>query len=359
MLVAARQMKVSVHRLLVDPEFYLFNYEPSAGMSEFLIVNEELLERAPFIDVRLAPHARGQFSVPTSELTRLVGNEPGARPRQHFIFHHAFVCSTLMARCLARSDAFFSLKEPQILRELSDLKHEATLRGVPEPAWARLLDTHLRLLAKRYSHGSQVIVKASNVANNLIGDILAGTGDGRLLYLHATLPEFLVANLKKPPATRERIPALLRRVLRYSDLPERLPDLAVVDELDFLQRCGLLWLASQFAFLQQAEGDGRKRTATLTMREFLSEPRTALSRVSRFFGHDPTECELDRMTDPSLLERHAKDPRRRFDRTIRREENASIFRAHSGEIGRVAEWIAPAVGSLEIESRLARLGLAD
>lgn len=352
MLVTANQMKVSVRRLLTDPEFYLFGYEAHSGSSEFLIVEESLLEQAPFVDIRLEPYARGRFSVPTSELANLVGNEPGVRPRQHFIFHHAFVCSTLLARCLAHSGAFFSLKEPQILRRLSDLKVEAPRAGPTDPGWGRLVSTHLRLLAKDYSRGGQVVVKASNVANNLVEDVVQQAPDSRLLYVHSTLPQFLVANLKKPHETRDKIPALLTRVAGYADFLDRCPRFRDLDSASFLQACAVLWLCSHHNFFRHAGHSAESRARTLAMNDFLERPAATLDRVCRLFGHEPSAEELARMTAGDVLQRHAKDPRRPYDCETREAENTAVFRRHAREIRDTVAWLEPACEELDIGNRL-------
>ena len=76
-------MQVNVGRLVADPEFYLYSYAENSDTSEFLIVNEELLDVAPFIDNRIEPYARGQFSVGSAQLSELVNNQPGPLP-QHW-----------------------------------------------------------------------------------------------------------------------------------------------------------------------------------------------------------------------------------------------------------------------------------
>ncbi|MEJ8565991.1 hypothetical protein [Elongatibacter sediminis] len=357
MLVAANQMKVSVNRLLADPEFYLFNYQAREGTSEFLIVNEELLGRAPFVDIRLAPFARGQFTISTADLTDLVGNEPGTRPRQHFIFHHAFVCSTLLARCLAESDAFFSLKEPQILRQLSDLKRESGANGELPRGWGRVLKTHLQLLAKNYSHGNQVVIKASNVSNNLVEDVIDHSPDSQLIYLHSSLPEFLVANLKKPGETRRKIPDLLARVAAYSDFLETCPQFRELGRASFLETCGLLWLASHYNFLHHCRAADNGRVRTLAMRDFLAEPAAVLTRVCRFFGHDPSPAELRRMTDDAILARHSKDPNQKYDEHTRSVENARVYRQHAAEISAVVSRLDPVTRELDIPARLEGMAL--
>lgn len=353
MQLAASQMKVSVSRLVADPEFYIFNYAEQNETSEFLIVNQELLEQAPFIDNRLERFARGQFTIATTQLNELVDHLPRPRPARHFIFHHAFVCSTLLARCLAQSDAFFSLKEPHIVRRLADMQR--VRRGNPaliNPRnWSRLLNTHLQLLAKDYSHGDKVVIKASNLANNLLPEILQHTARGNCLYVYSGLEDFLVSNLKKLRETQQKIPWLLQTFSQDSDFFQRHPMFGDFTRFSFLQQCALLWLLCNYNFLGCLSGQQNPRVKTLSMDRFLASPRESLARVSRFFDHAANEAELENMCG-SILHVHAKDPNLPYDAGIRQRENERIVSQHGDEIARAKAWLSPLVTSLDINNRL-------
>jgi len=354
MHVAATSMKIGINRLMVDPEFYLFNCSEDTESSEFLIVTEKLLEIAPFIDIRLQPHARGQFTIPTRELAELVRHSPTPRPQQHFIFHHAFVCSTLLARCLSQSEAFFSLKEPHIIRRLADLRRsEHQLAGKnSDLLFGPLLSTHLKLLAKNYSRGEKVVVKATNVANNLIPDISRQFPDCRLLYMFCSLEQFLVSNLKKTTETREKIPALFRITAGDFDFYQRYPVFRETAGLNFLQYCTLLWLASNHNFLRQAESLPSQQFATLSMQDFLAAPRDVLDCTSRLFGHDANGAELDSMTSDAIMRRHAKDPNLSYDNLTRERENAAIRLRYGKEIAQAIRWLQPFCAQDKIHAEL-------
>lgn len=343
MHVSATSMKVNINRLMVDPEFYIFNFSEDTESSEFLIVTEKALDIAPFIDIRLQPYARGQFSVSTRELAELVKHAPGPRPELHFILHHAFVCSTLLARCLSQSETFFSLKEPHVIRRLADFRR--SMKGLSPASggmpFSQLLRTHLGLLAKNYSKGEKVVVKATNVANNLLPDLAAASAGSRFLYLFSSLEQFLVSNLKKAADTREKIPSLFRLTASDGDFYSCYPDFLKAENLSFLQHCALLWLASNHNVLNMARNLPPHQWATLPMQVFLESPRDAVSGVSRFFGHTATGMELDTMTSANLLSRHAKDPNLAYDHSTRERENAAIRLRFGQEISGTCRWLKP------------------
>jgi hypothetical protein len=112
MLVKTSEARVTIPALMFDPEFYVFDFAMKSGLTKFLIVDEAKLDQAPFIDSRFEPIAKGFFSMPTKDLFALERQHDIERPKPAFIFHHAFVCSTLLARCLNQADGFFALKEP-------------------------------------------------------------------------------------------------------------------------------------------------------------------------------------------------------------------------------------------------------
>ena len=347
MLLNAHSMRVSVSRLMFDPEFYPFAWRPAEGCTEFLIVDEDLLHRAPFVDQRIAPHARGHFSIETRQLLELAGQLPPAR--LSFVFHTAFCCSTLLARSLAACDAFFALKEPQLLRCLSDLRHH---EGPPVNDWAPLLKTHLRLLTRPYVTGDHVVVKASNVANNLLPDVLRHLPRSRVVLLYGPLEDFLVSCLKKPGSTQAKIPALLARVAGYGDFLARFPQFADTRHLEFLQQCALLWLVQQHDALQHVRSEP-ERVLPLDFRSLLESPRETLCAVGRFLGHEPDRRDLQMMTGADVMGRHAKDPNLRFDASTRREENAAVQRAHRDAICSARDWLAPALEASGVENGFA------
>jgi hypothetical protein len=357
MQLAASQMKVRISRLVADPEFYIFNYAEQNETSEFLIVNQELLEQAPFIDNRLERFARGQFTIATTQLNELVDQLPQPRPGRHFIFHHAFVCSTLLARCLAQSNAFFSLKEPHIVRRLADMQRELAVPGLIEPRnWSRLLDTHLQLLAKDYSRGDKVVIKASNLATNLVPEILQHTSRGNCLYLYSTLEQFLVSNLKKLQETQQKIPWLLQTFSQDSDFFRLHPMFSEFFRFSFLQQCALLWLLCNYNFLNSLPGNAAARVRTLDMDRLLESPQDTLARVSAFFDHRPDAEELEHMCG-SIMQVHAKDPKLPYDAATRQRESERIKLRHHDDLERAEAWLAPLVGSLDIYRRLAALAV--
>jgi len=236
MLIPTKDFKVTASSLLFDPELYLFDFSPDLTTSKFLVVDEKKLDLAPFIDIHFEPLAQGQFSIPTKELISLEKMHGMKRPPSVFIFHHAFVCSTLMARCLNQIDAFFSLKEPWILRRLSDLKR-AQRHQINDDYWQQVFSSYLGLIAKNYHGGKSAVIKVTNVANNLLEDVLHYLPGHKILYLYSDLESFLISNLKKPQDTQTKMPGLARNFLADGNFSKKYPHFCNINQLNFLHVC--------------------------------------------------------------------------------------------------------------------------
>ena len=237
------EKQVNVSDLLFDPRYYLFDTLPQHGETKFLITSERALADAAFVDIRFESQSIGNVVVPTRELVATVAKNLQPRPPVHFIFHHAFVCSTLLARCLNQIDAFFSLKEPWILRRLADIKREHGL-NIPEQHWRQMYLTYLPLLAKNYASGQSLVIKATNVANNLIADVAKFSPQQKILYLYSDIGSFLVSNLKKSASTQKKMPGLLASFLKDSDLASRHGQILNSDKHTLLQTCALIWICN-------------------------------------------------------------------------------------------------------------------
>jgi hypothetical protein len=347
MLIKTRDFQVATPALLFDPEFYIFDFLRQSDSTRFLVVEENKLDLAPFVDIRFEPLAQAQFSVPTQELLALERMNNIQRPQSVFIFHHAFVCSTLLARCLNQIDAFFSLKEPWILRRLSDHKR-AQRQAVSGRHWRRMFTCYLGLLAKNYRTGATPVIKVTNVANNLMEDVLRFLPGQKILYLYSDLESFLISNLKKPPDTQVKMPGLATAFLADGDFAQRFPRFCDLKHLSFLQVCALIWLVNLYNFQNGAVKIGQSRVKTLEMTGFLADMGGNLKILSGFFGHEATPAEIERMLDPGVTQTDAKHQQVSYSRQSKQLEMEQILGKYGTEIQKVIRWINPLVEELGV-----------
>ena len=358
MLVQTREFKVTVPALLFDPAIYVFDFAANAEFTKFLVVDELMLERSPFIDIRFEPLAKAQFWVNTAELFALEARHDVERPQPAFIFHHAFVCSTLLARCLNQSEAFFSLKEPWIIRRLADYKR-ANGKLADSPHWREWICSYLQLLCRSFSSGRTPVIKASNVANNLLDDVLRFVPGCPILYLYCDLESFLISNLKKSDDTRKKIPGLAQGVLGDGDFLQKHAGLPDIARLGFLQVCGLYWLVSLYNFRESMKRHPNGRVRTLDVADFLGNPARNLGLLSRHFGHESGPAEIQDMVDARVMRTNAKDQSAPYGVQQRQADMDAIRNRHARELRDAMTWIESLGEELEVSEFLRSHRLVD
>lgn len=346
-LIKTKDFRITAPALMFDPEFYIFDFVPDSGLTRFLVVEEKNLQLAPFVDIRFEPLAQAQFSVSTKELFALERMHNIKRPQSTFIFHHAFVCSTLLARCLNQIDAFFSLKEPWILRRLADFKR-AQGRSIPADQWREIFTCYLNLLAKNYHGGRTPVIKVTNVANNLIADLREHMPAHRILYLYSDLESFLVSNLKKPHDTQVKMPGLAATFLSDGHFVHRFPRFSDIKQLSFLQVCALIWLVNLYNFQRSTDNSNSPNVKTLEMKSFLADMGGSLNSLSSFFGHNATPIDIERMLESEVTQTDAKHQHVPYGKQTKQAEVAQVLRKYRAEIKKVLRWINPLVEELGV-----------
>ena len=343
--MSSAETKATATDLLSDPHYYLFDTLPQQGTSRFLVTNERELAAATFVDIRYESKVTDDVRVSTQELVSLFGANPVERPNTGFIFHHAFVCSTLLARSLNELQAFISLKEPWILRRLADIKrqHAGT---IPAEHWKMMVTTYVGLLAKQYKTGDSLIIKATNLANNLLYDVFCYWPERPVLYMHSDIEAFLVTNLKKNADTQRKMPGLLADFLKDSNLQTKFGDIQMPLTRSLLQTCALIWVANIYTLKVAAEKYEADQMRCLDMKTLLARPEAVMRAVSSHFGHEPGEHDMVRMTSKEIMGKNAKDKRQRYDSATKSREDQQVLTAHRDEIDTVVEWIDPLVENL-------------
>jgi hypothetical protein len=196
----------------------------------FLSIAPSVLEESVFLDTRIQAQLAQATPVAAD---RLDGVGPAASTG--FLFHTSFCCSTLLARLLHVEGRSIALKEPLVLRRLADARHS----GVPA---GKLTGLSVRLLARPWTNGGHVLIKPTHVALNIATELLEAAPAARAVLLYGTLEDFLISNIKKPPASQQKVPELAERALLASGWHERLPREALAPP-DFLSGVALQWCA--------------------------------------------------------------------------------------------------------------------
>ncbi len=342
-----KDFKATIPALLFDPGFFVFDFAPNVELTKFLLVDENILEQSPFVDIRFEPLSQAHFWVNTKELFALEGGHNIPRPQPVYIFHHAFVCSTLLARCLNQIDAFFSLKEPWILRRLADFKR-AHRQGLSGSQWQVMLCKYVMLLCRNYQSGQIPVIKVTNVANNLLVDVLRFMPSQRILYLYSDLESFLISNLKKTNDTQQKMPGLAKELLSDGDFARKFPRMSNPSRLSFVQVCALIWLVNLYNFKEVVEQHASSQVKTLDSNVLLNDMSTTLVSLARFFGHVPVPAEVQRMMDSQVVQTNAKDQSKQYGNEQRQFESKQIKSRYARELDSTAAWINPLIRQLGV-----------
>jgi hypothetical protein len=246
-----------------------------------------------------------------------------------FIFHTAYCCSTLLARCLQEINNTLVLKEPAPLRSLSQM----WFGELPESDLGKLKTVVGALLARRFA-SEHVIVKTTSHCSNIMRELLELHDDNRAVFLYASLEETLASFLKDPARRREA-----RRYLGYigSHVPWRIP---AEDRIGFIdaQIVALLWVVQMRLYCELAEKHFGDRMLALNCNEFLANPAYMLDRVASHFGLLVTRDFLDAIVASDVFRLYAKDQHIEFDREMRQAHLHHIATVYANEIEAAQTW---------------------
>jgi hypothetical protein len=244
---------------LADPHWFPVDLHVPDRRFGLLRLDEDLVERAPFLDVRLDAPLADAIQVPASSI-------PAAgAPSAHigWLFHTSFCASTLLARALHRSPYEITLKEPMVLRRLADARKSGwALEGLLEPSVA--------LLGRPWHPDGAVVIKPTHVALNVAVSLMAATPTSRAVILTSPLDDFLISNLKKTPESQAKIPILADRALRATTFGTRLPP-AALRPPDLVCAAGLQWAAQRELVQDVRDAVGPARIRVLDVETLLSD----------------------------------------------------------------------------------------
>jgi hypothetical protein len=322
----------SPERLVLDPNWHPFAYDAKADSLSFAHLPRAIQRQKVFLDDRYVQDAPMVGPVPARSLPR-DALRAQAGPI-HFIFHTAFCCSTLLARALDIPGAAMGLKEPAILGDFA-----AAASAKPNSLDVTTsLGTALDLLSRPLEAGEVQVVKASNLANGIVPQILDLRPDARAIIMHSTLENYLRSTAQKSIIGRVFNREALRLLHPVMPLSRDLTT-DVLLRLTDLEVAALVWLM-QMRFLNDvAVRYGPSRVRTLRGKTLLQRPAETMARVGGFFGIDlREETTWDAVASGPVFQEHAKSFGRPFNAEARMAELKAAGEQHAIEIESVLTW---------------------
>lgn len=287
-------------------------------------VDVRQLEESVFLDNRMQGALEAAMPVPVHR----VAESAVAASAPAWLFHTSFCCSTLLSRALHVPPHEVVLKEPLVLRRLSDARHAGW------PIDELVLPT-LRLLSRPWHPGGSVVVKPTHAALNIGTALTAATPESRCIVLTSSLEDFVLSNMKKTPETRQKIPVLAERALQAGRLRTRLPAGAYCPP-DLSAAAALQWAAQRDLCLDMLEGaSGRFRVLDAT--DLLADFGSVVARCAKWLDL-PVPEDVLRARVRQVAGAHAKDTGVAYN-PVRREREAEHLRAaHASELQAALAW---------------------
>ena len=333
-------LEITAEELSQNPAWHLYDLDLQRGELRFLEARPETFRISAFLDTRIAYAGEQVFGFPLEAVAGALRQRPPPRRDLALLFHTSFCCSSLLARSLQRERRMLVLREPWVLRRLGDLKRSVQSRAQAwYPQGPALLDMALQLLGKTWEDTEAVLIKPTNVSNNLAEDILSLRPEASGLVLTSDLESFLVSNLKKTEETRRKLPALVELFDHDVRYGEQL-DISLA-RLDFLQAVAVVWHAQRLQWQALLASSAGARLRTLDAAALLARPAETISAVAAFLGRPLSAADAAEVVAGPVWSTHAKDPFSSYDSGHRGRENRETLERHRLDIDATLRWAEP------------------
>ncbi len=336
-------MSPTLSTVLSDPDYLPHALDAGRETLTFLPTTAERLRRPSFIDGRSDLATGPSIGLPLDAVLAADMVRPAGPDRM--IFHTSFCGSTLLARMLDVPGAAFVLKEPNLLVDLAGWKKAAGAPG--EPRLAAALDWARAALRRRWRADERILIKPSNWANNLVGDLIADPAAIRPLFVTMERRPFLLAVLR---GGRDRLAftaqvaahlagqgaggALLRQAIGATDDPiGRAVHLAVLT----------LHLQMEI-FAEAMRRGGWDGGSVIDAATLFTRPVDAALAANAILDLGINPAELAASAAVKARE-NAKLPGRSFIPALRESENDDVLRHHGARIDAALHWADRTLGT--------------
>lgn len=320
---------VSARVMSHDARWYPVDMDLAHGRYAMLRISEETVERSAFMDLRIDADLSQARVVSFAEL----GDAEPLGPPPGWLLHTSFCCSTLLARALNIAPKVVALKEPQVLRRLSDARRNGQ-------EFDRWVVPTVGLLSRPWCPDGRVVVKPTHGALNIAAKLLDASPGSRAVVVTSSLDDFLVSHFKKTPETLTKVPELCERAASASPTAKRLPAGAFAPP-SLLAAVGLQWAVQRELLLDIArEHDGRLRV--VDSQQLLDDLPGVAERCVAWWGFD-VDAKSVRSRARDVSGSHAKVPGRAYTAKDRLEESRVLRQAYAEEFRVARRWAEEAV----------------
>ncbi len=313
-----------------SPELYLQSFDIGQNTMTFTPMTKETYRSTSFLDERIHPAQSVDARV---DMNDFIDTFEDARPTPRplgFIFHTAYCCSTLLARCVQELEDTLVLKEPVPLRTLSEGWFDSTKAS----ACRRMRDILGVLFSRRFG-AEAVVVKATSVCNNIMPELLEMHEKTRAIFIYSSLEESIASFLKSPERRQEAreflisMKNLLPQDVTLEDC-QRLIDASVV---------AVLWVLQVGLYCELASTRFSGRLVALNCNQLLADPVGAVLLTAKHLGIESSRSAVEDVISGSAFAMHAKEREFAFSREDRRTDLQRLAGTYGEEIRFASEWV--------------------
>jgi hypothetical protein len=280
--------------LAASPVLFPLSMSEAGDLVQFVNLSEQAYQSISFLDNRILQPNTPTAVIPWPELSEAAKDLP---LRCHFIFHISHAGSTLYSRLLAAHPAFFSIREPGILRLLATEKHR------------RRLSTFLRLWSRTFRPTQTAVLKATSFVSEIGSDILNTVPDSKAILMYVPAITFLRALLDGAMSDiNSQATARLSRIQSRGLLPE-----VSLGNLSPGELVAMSWLAEMLS-LSRIANQFAGRSLWVNFDAFLESPH---SKLTEAFGHLGIATDVNPILASEVMGRYAKKPEVNYDANFR------------------------------------------
>ena len=330
----------SVKEIVDNPNWYCHAINLDTGRLGFVKTTKTALSETTFLDARFDVSKLESTSSSIQECVNYIDGKDAPAPK--YIFHTAFCCSTLLARCLDLPESNVSIKEPAVLMALANYKrtgHKALVNSngadINEAEAIYGLVNHL--LFRPFGENESIVVKPTNTVNNIICQLMATHPESKALLLHSDLKSFLISLLKKGEEGRGFARQLFNIFFMDSAEAQLLQQNQLLRMTD-MQVAAITWHLQLENYFDAFAKFENSKVKSLYCDRLLDNSNDILTKVVSNFGLTKLEQNIDQMLEHAPLQKNSKTPGKAFTAQDRKIEHSEVASLYADSLNTIIPW---------------------
>ncbi|PEQ12191.1 hypothetical protein B2G71_13750 [Novosphingobium sp. PC22D] len=328
-------MSPPLAEMLAAPELLPHAIDETGTRLLLLQLDEATIREASFLDQRVVgAQPRGSWQALDDVIAAI---DPAMPDDADYIFHLGHVGSTLVARLLGELGGVLALREPQILRRLSEI---AAKGDPPDALWdPAIVEVRIaalrRLLARRFRPEQRTLVKATSFVSQIADRLLAP--GARTLFLEVSLESYMRTILAGENSRAEAMLLAPQRLARLAKLVPEMP--WRVWTMSEGEKVALGWLVETLSLERAAARMAGDAVLRVDFDRFLDDPAAGIMRMAGHLRLPLAEGEAARLAASPLMTRYSKAPEHEYSAQLRRNLQRQAGEEHRAAIAQGLAWI--------------------